>query len=100
MKVVQYMSGVPCVGQLAEVPADFRDRVTCGNAAHLSINRPLLGNDDRLTVDVHVERMLDKSILVTGCELVDPSLRAEDSHQSELADVPDEANVHFKSCVC
>lgn len=47
--VVFSVSNIPCVGQLAEIPADFRNWITCSDASYLSINRPLLGNDDRLT---------------------------------------------------
>lgn len=79
---------LPCAGQLAEVPADFRNRVTGSYAAHLSVNRPLLGDDDwlafekkvlvssclkflsvwiiQLTVDEHVEKLLEGGVFVTG----------------------------------
>lgn len=105
--------------QLAEEPADLWDGVASGDAPHLSVNRPLLGHDDRfalqgwsggrplataihffflnhnweslrlLTADVHVEDVADGRVVVIGGEGVDPALRAEDPHQSELADVPD-----------
>lgn len=106
--------------QLAEEPADFGDGVTSGDAAHLSVNGPLLGNDHRfalqgwrravrypgvfiprprrwetlqlLTADVHVEDVVDGRVAVIGREGVDPALCAEDPHQPELADVPEKDN--------
>lgn len=110
------------MGQLAEEPADFRDGVTSGDAPHLSVDGPLLGDDDwfalqkwrrwavsyprgslfhhpeqwetlqLLTADVHVEDMVDGRVVMIGREGVDPALGAEDPHQPELADVPDEDN--------
>lgn len=108
------------MGQLAEEPADFRDGVTSGDAPHLSVDGPLLGDDDRfalqgwrwvvsypgvfiplpgkwetlqlLTADVHVEDMVDGRVVVIGREGVDPALCVEDPHQPELADVPDKDN--------
>lgn len=50
IKVAQYILGIPRVGHLAEVPADFGDWVTSSDASHLSINRPFLGDDNRLTL--------------------------------------------------
>lgn len=98
---------VPCVRQLAEEPADFRDGVTGGDAPHLSVDGPLLGDDDRfalqgaggllastvllfhykesgklqlLTADVHVEDVVDGRVVVIDGEGVDPALCAEDPH--------------------
>ena len=42
---------LPCVGHLTEVPADFGNWVTCSNAAHLSVNGPLLSDDNWLTYE-------------------------------------------------
>lgn len=43
-----------------------------------------------LTVDEHVEKLLEGGVFVTGRELVDPALGAEDPHQSDFAQVSEQ----------
>lgn len=42
---------LPFVGHLTEVPADFGNRVTCSDAAHLSVNGPFLSDNNWLTYE-------------------------------------------------
>lgn len=42
---------LPFVGHLTKVPADFGNRITRSNAAHLSINGPFLSDNNWLTCE-------------------------------------------------
>lgn len=46
-----------------------------------------------LTVDEHVEIALGRGILILGRELINSALGADDPHESELAEVPNQANI-------
>lgn len=73
------MTGLPCRG--GDRPSATRK---------ILFHYPERGKLQVLTADIHVEDVVDGRVVVIDGEGVDAALRAEDPHQPELTDVPEQ----------